>query len=181
LLPPTAHTSDAELPQTPERISVVPLETLDQGRVVMMENVTAVRPVTVAVAVFVPTVVPVMNFAAAFPLASVITVAGVTLPPPAVTAKATLTPDLGLLEASVTCTRMESEKLVPATTVAGSVPSLVTLAALVVLVPVESPHAVRTNGVSTADIRRTSTRVFISPPKEGEGAIGRKFPCFRVN
>ena len=123
---PTAHTSDAEVPQTPGRARVVPLATLDQTRdgaaTVVMENVTAVRPVTVAVAVFVPTVVPVMNFAAAFPLASVITVAGVTLPPPAVTAKATLTPDFGLLEPSVTCTRMESEKLAPATTLVGSVP-----------------------------------------------------------
>ena len=42
-----------------------------------MENVTAGRPATVAVAVFVPVVDPVKNFAAAPPLASVLTVAGV--------------------------------------------------------------------------------------------------------
>lgn len=130
--PPTAQTSDTEVPQTRARESVVPLETFDQTRVVgaatvMMENVTAVRPVTVAVAVFVPVVMPVMNFAAAFPLASVDTVAGVTLPPPAVTAKATLTPDFGLLKPSVTCTRMESEKLAPGTTLVGSVPTLTML------------------------------------------------------
>src|SRR5205823_2658138 len=152
-------TSDAELPQTPVR-NWVPLATIDQGGTVLIENVTAVRPVIVAVAVFVPTVVPVMNFAAAFPLASVITVAGVTLPPPAVTAKATLTPDFGL-EPAVTCTRMESEKLAPATTLVGSVPSLVTVSAPVVLVPVASPHAVRIRGVRTVHITPASARTFI--------------------
>jgi hypothetical protein len=95
------------------------------GATVVMENVTAVRPATVAVAVFVPTVVPVMNFAAAIPLTSVITVAGATLPSPAVTANATPTPYAGKLEASITRTRIESEKLAPATTLVGSVPTFV--------------------------------------------------------
>ena len=78
-----------------------------------------------------------MNFDAAFPLPSVITAAGVTLPPPAVTAKTTPTPDFGWVEPSVTSTRMESEKLVPVITLVGSVPSLVTVAAAVMPGPVE--------------------------------------------
>jgi hypothetical protein len=70
---PTAHTSDPELPQTLWRGSVAPIAALAQNRVAA-ENVTAGIPVTVAVAAFVPIVVPVMNFAAAFPLASDATV-----------------------------------------------------------------------------------------------------------
>jgi hypothetical protein len=77
-----------------------------------------------------------MNFDAALPLPSVNTAVGVTLPPPAVTANATPTPDIGWFETSVTRTRMESEKLVPAITLVGSVPSFAT--AGVKLVPVES-------------------------------------------
>jgi len=159
--PPTAHTSDLDAPQTPEMraMGIVPLGMLDQTRAgraatVVMENVTGVRPGTVAVAVLVPTVGPVMNFAAAFPLASVITVSGVTVPPPAVTVKATLTPDFGLFEASVTSTRMESEKLAPAGTLVGSAPTFDTIAATVTVVPVESPlrHAVGIKSVRTADI-----------------------------
>jgi hypothetical protein len=150
------------VPQALARGWVVPLTTLaqDVAAVVVVENVTAVRPVTVAVAVFVPTVAPVMNLAAALPLTSVITVAGVTLPPPAVTAKATLTPDVGLLEASVTRTRMESEKLAPAITLVGSVPILVT-AAGGGGVPVEPPppHALRPK-VSDTMLRRVAARAF---------------------
>src|SRR4029077_4350063 len=104
---------------------------------VVMERVIGVRPVTVAVAVFVPTVVPVMNFAAAIPLMSVITDAGATLPLPAVTAKATLTPNAGRLAASITRTRMESEKLAPATTLVGSVPTLVMDAGTEILTELE--------------------------------------------
>jgi len=124
-------------------MGIVPLEMLDQTKgegapTVVMENVTGVRSATVAVAILVPAINPVMNFAAAFPLASVITVAGVTVPPPAVTANATLTPDLGLFEGSVTSTRMESEKLAPAGTLVGSAPTLDTVAATVIMIPVES-------------------------------------------
>src|SRR4029077_17712854 len=118
---------------------------------VVMENVTGVRPVTVAVAVFVPTVVPVMNFAAAIPLPSVITVAGATLPPPAVTANATLTPYAGKFEASTTCTRIESEKLAPATTLVGSIPTLVMDAGAerVTVSEPESLHDVRIKAART--------------------------------
>lgn len=118
---------------------------------VVVENVTAVRPVTVAVAVFVPTVVPVMNFAAAIPLPSVITVAGATLPLPAVTAKATLTPYAGKFEASITRTRIESEKLAPATTLVGSVPTLVMDAGTEILTVVEPArlHDVRIKAART--------------------------------
>jgi hypothetical protein len=161
----------------------VPLATADQAVAasVVVENVTGVRPVTVAAAVFVPTVVPVMNFAAAFPLTSVITVAGVMLPPPAVTAKATLTPDFGLLEASVTCARMESEKLVPATTVVGSVPTLVTVVAAGILGAVEPPPP---RGFSRFQFRAICTRNFAGAcsahSAEAELRRRREFPGERI-
>jgi hypothetical protein len=64
-------------------------------------NVTGlpVRPLDVAVRVFVPAVVPsVQDVAAAIPLALVLTgVVGVTAPPPEATAKVTATPATGLL------------------------------------------------------------------------------------
>jgi hypothetical protein len=99
---------------------------------VAIENVATGAPVTVAVAVFVPGAGPVTNFAAAFPSASVITVDGVTVPPPAMTANTTLTPGLGALEPSATCTRIESEKLSPAGTLVGWGPSLFTCSEAVI-------------------------------------------------
>src|SRR6266550_2422597 len=143
---PTAHTSVAEVPQIPLRCCVVPLDALDQkskgiggGAVtVVVVNDTTGRPATVAVAVFVPIAIPVVNFAAALPLASVVTIAGAMLPPPAVTANATRTPYLGKLAPSETITRMESGKLSPATTFTGSPPTLATAAAALMSIAVES-------------------------------------------
>ncbi len=76
----------------------------------MAVNVTGlpVRPVAVAVTVFVPATVPsVHEVSVAIPLAFVTTgvaVTGTMLPPPAVTAKVTATPATGLLSASRTST-----------------------------------------------------------------------------
>jgi hypothetical protein len=95
--------------------------------IVVVEKLTALRPVTVAVAVFVPVLDPVVNFAAAFPLASVVAVGGVMVPPPALTAKATFTPGFPLPRASVTWMRTESENVAPTTTLVGSVPILTML------------------------------------------------------
>src|SRR6267154_2622186 len=125
--------------------------TIVPAATVVMEKATSVTPLTDARTVFVPGVDPVMNFAAALPLASVIAVVGVTLPPPTRTSKVTLAPDAGLFEASVTFTRTESEKLAPAMTYAGSFPTLL-INAGAGLVPVESPppHAVRIEAAKAA-------------------------------
>jgi len=125
--------------------------TIVPATTVVMEKATSVAPLTDARTVFVPGVAPVMNFAAALPLASAITVVGVTLPPPTRTSKLTLAPDAGLFEASVTFTRTESEKLAPAMTYAGSLPTLL-MNAGATLVPVESPppHAVRIEAAKAA-------------------------------
>jgi hypothetical protein len=133
------------------------------GATVVVENVTTGRPFTVAVAVFVPTVVPVMNFAAACPLMSVITSVGLTLPPPAVTANAIVNPNTGVFEASVTRTRIESEKLPPATTLVGSNPTLAMTAggATVTVSEPETVHAVRIKAVRKGDTGPTRMRAFI--------------------
>src|SRR5262249_4341148 len=69
-----------------------------------------------------PVFVPVVNFVAARPCASVVAALGETEPPPAVTANETDTPALGLLSLSVTRTRTESPTTAPAT-VAGTTPT----------------------------------------------------------
>src|ERR1035437_1947620 len=67
-------------------------DTENEGGDAVVKKLTAPRLATVAVALFVPEVDPVVNFAAAFPLTSVVAVAGAMLPPPAVTADATPPP-----------------------------------------------------------------------------------------
>ena len=76
-------------------------------------NVTAESPVTVAVTVFVPALDPSVRVTVALPLAFVLLVAADRLPPPAVTAHATLTPDRAaeLLFKTVTSNAVESVAL----------------------------------------------------------------------
>jgi hypothetical protein len=91
------------------------------------------------------------------------------------TAKATVTPYTGKLEASVTRTRIESEKLAPAATLVGSVPTLVMFAGAATVTVAEPArlHAVRIKGVRTGDIRPTKTRTFIQPLCRVSIAISR--------
>ena len=97
-------------------------------------NVTGdpVRPSLVAVSVFEPAVVPsVQLVTAATPSAPVVTaVVGSTDPPPDATANVTLTPDTGLLFASVTSTLGTTDTALPATADWPSPALIATVAAL---------------------------------------------------
>jgi hypothetical protein len=96
---------------------------------VVVENESGVKPATVAVKVFVPTVVPEVIEAEALPAASVVAVAGVMEPPPAVDANVTVTPDLGFPTASVTTTLTQFAAVAPAMRFTGSVPAFAMFAA----------------------------------------------------
>jgi len=63
-----------------------------------------VRPETLAVTVFDPAAAPSLSEVDAVPCAPVAADAGVTVPPPAVTANATVTPETGFMFASITVT-----------------------------------------------------------------------------
>ncbi|MEY3348001.1 MAG: hypothetical protein RLY46_40, partial [Bacteroidota bacterium] len=78
-------------------------------------NITgeSVNPVDVAVRVFVPAIVPIVQGVDAMPFTPVVTVALITFPPPPITAKDTLTPETGLPLSSVIRTLGAVAKVVP--------------------------------------------------------------------
>jgi hypothetical protein len=92
---------------------------IDEG-IVVTENETVGTPKIVALNVFVPAVVPVMNIVAARPCASVCALVGEACPSPAETLNLTVSCACALPNASLTTKRTESPALAPGVTGPGS-------------------------------------------------------------
>src|SRR5262249_19221418 len=104
----TRSESTADPATMPDASAPIFVRASEPRTVVVAKDAAIDAPWIVAVAVLLPTCVPVTHREAATPSASVNDDAGLTVPPPAVTAKSTATPGTRLPNASLARTRSES-------------------------------------------------------------------------